>query len=191
MSIPDFVWHTLVCPTLIMNRSLWPINWPLTYITKNTCLKHISCTVWLGLKKYGIWRNQKKTVGHISKVSHREQYIDLFITLQTKILLWDISPSLNKSAYILYPMVDLLVALQYFALTLSVLGEKFTNDILKYFSYFSQKTGFDFSCTLSPQETMCMKCQSLFSGKNKKKYHQFVVCWISPESGKCWSVTVI
>ena len=24
----------------------------------------------------------------------------------------------------------------------------------------------------------------LFSGKNKKKYHQFVVCWKCPESGK-------
>ena len=29
-------------------------------------------------------------------------------------------------------------------------------------SYFSQKTGFDISCKF------CMKCQTLFSGKNKK-----------------------
>ena len=35
------------------------------------------------------------------------------------------------------------------------------DDILKYFSYFSQKTAFD-------METICMKCQMLFSGKNKK-----------------------
>ena len=41
-------------------------------------------------------------------------------------------------------------------------------DILKYFPYFSRKIGFDFSCKLSPKETICMKCQSLFSGKNKK-----------------------
>ena len=34
-----------------------------------------------------------------------------------------------------------------------------------YFSYFSQKTGFDISCKLSPKETICMKCQILFSGK--------------------------
>ena len=34
--------------------------------------------------------------------------------------------------------------------------------------YFSKKIGFDISCKLSPQETICMKCQSLFSGKNKK-----------------------
>ena len=37
-----------------------------------------------------------------------------------------------------------------------------------YFSYSSQKTGFDISCKLSPLETVCMKCQNLFSGKNKK-----------------------
>ena len=42
------------------------------------------------------------------------------------------------------------------------------DDILKYFSYFLQKKGFDISCKLSPVETICMKCQILFSGKNKK-----------------------
>ena len=42
------------------------------------------------------------------------------------------------------------------------------DDILKYFSYFSQKTGFDISCKLSPKETICMKCQILFSVKNEK-----------------------
>ena len=42
------------------------------------------------------------------------------------------------------------------------------------FSYFSQiflkflKTGFGFSCNLSQLETICTKCQILFSGKNKK-----------------------
>ena len=35
------------------------------------------------------------------------------------------------------------------------------------FSYFSQKTGFDISCKLSPQETICMKCQILFFGGEK------------------------
>ena len=39
-----------------------------------------------------------------------------------------------------------------------------------FFFFFSQKTGFDISCKLSPIETICMKCQILFSGKNKKKY---------------------
>ena len=37
-----------------------------------------------------------------------------------------------------------------------------------YFSYNSQKIGFDISCKLSPEKTICMKCQSLFSGKNKR-----------------------
>ena len=31
-----------------------------------------------------------------------------------------------------------------------------------------QKTGFDILCKLSPLETICMKCQILFSGKNKE-----------------------
>ena len=30
------------------------------------------------------------------------------------------------------------------------------------------RTGFDISCKLSPVETIYMKCQNLFSGKNKK-----------------------
>ena len=41
-------------------------------------------------------------------------------------------------------------------------------EILKYFLYISQKTGFDISCKLSPVETFCMKCPILFSGKKKK-----------------------
>ena len=45
---------------------------------------------------------------------------------------------------------------------------KISADILEYFSYFSQKTGFDITCKLSPMETICMQCQNLFSGKNKK-----------------------
>ena len=36
--------------------------------------------------------------------------------------------------------------------------------------FFTQKTGFDIACKLSPLETVCMKCQILFSGKNKKQY---------------------
>ena len=33
---------------------------------------------------------------------------------------------------------------------------------------FSKKTGFDISCKLSPVETICTKCQILFSRENKK-----------------------
>ena len=47
---------------------------------------------------------------------------------------------------------------------------KFSEDnLLKYFSYFSQKTGFDILCRLSPLKTICMKCRILFFlGKIKK-----------------------
>ena len=48
-------------------------------------------------------------------------------------------------------------------------GKMFSaDDLLKYFSYFSQKTGFDISCKLSLIETICMKYQILFYGENKK-----------------------
>ena len=44
-------------------------------------------------------------------------------------------------------------------------------------SYFLQPTELDISCKLSLLETICMKCQILFSEKkNIKKYHQYVVC---------------
>ena len=66
-------------------------------------------------------------------------------------------------------------------LTLSTLVNFSADDILK---YFSQKTRFDFICKLFPMETTCMKSLILFSGKDEKKYHHFVVCWIRPGSGK-------
>ena len=45
-----------------------------------------------------------------------------------------------------------------------------------YFSYFFQSTEFDFSCKLSLFETIFMKCQIQFPGKNKKII-QNVICW--------------
>ena len=51
-------------------------------------------------------------------------------------------------------------------LTLCMLGKNSADAILKYFSYFSEKIGYDTSCKLSPKETICMKCQILFSRKN-------------------------
>ena len=60
-------------------------------------------------------------------------------------------------------------------LELQISSSTFTNlkansedDKLMTFSYFSQKTGFDLSCKLSPLETICMKGQILFSEKDKK-----------------------
>ena len=54
------------------------------------------------------------------------------------------------------------------------------DDILKCFSYFSQKTGFDISCKLSPLETICMNCQILFSGKTRKN----IISLVSAELAK-------
>ena len=50
-----------------------------------------------------------------------------------------------------------------------------TTNWIKFFPYFSQITGFDISCKLSPLETICIKYQNLFSGKNKKKKKYFNV----------------
>ena len=43
------------------------------------------------------------------------------------------------------------------------------NDTYIYASSFSQKTGFDISCKLSLEETVCMKCQTLFPEKKNQK----------------------
>ena len=66
-----------------------------------------------------------------------------------------------------------LFPVQSHSLTLSSWVKISVDDILKYFSYFSQKLGFDILCKFSPYKTICMKYQILFSGKNKK--NQFVV----------------
>ena len=51
-------------------------------------------------------------------------------------------------------------------LTLSILGKTFSRRHFQNKSYFSKKMRFDVSCKLSPKETVCMKCQTLFSRKN-------------------------
>ena len=45
------------------------------------------------------------------------------------------------------------------------------------FIYFLKKISFEISCKLSPQETICVKYQSLFAGINKKKIFQNVIYW--------------
>ena len=54
-------------------------------------------------------------------------------------------------------------------LTLSILGKSPTDDIMKYFSYFSHKRVFDILYKLPHLGTICMKRQILFSGKKKTK----------------------
>ena len=53
-------------------------------------------------------------------------------------------------------------------LTLSMLSKNFSRQLFQIFFFicFSQKIGFGISCKLFPHDTICMKCQSLFSGKN-------------------------
>ena len=54
---------------------------------------------------------------------------------------------------------------------ISMLGKIFSRpriEIVFFFFFFFQNTGFDISCKLSSMETICMKCEVLFSGKNKK-----------------------
>ena len=52
------------------------------------------------------------------------------------------------------------------------------------FLIFPKKQVLTLHANWSPLETICMKCQILFSAKNKKKY-KFVFCSSSPQSGKC------
>ena len=56
--------------------------------------------------------------------------------------------------------------LQKFLLSMQCI--KLNNKLMILFSYFSMKIGFDISCKLLPQETICMKWHSLFSGKIRK-----------------------
>ena len=56
----------------------------------------------------------------------------------------------------------------------STLGKIFSRRNFEiFFLFFFQKTRFDISCKL---ETICIKCQILFSEKNEKKYNQPVIC---------------
>ena len=52
--------------------------------------------------------------------------------------------------------------------------------LIIFFLFFSQKIGFDISYKLSPWEIICMKCQILFSGKNKKNISEFCLLKFSP-----------
>ena len=51
--------------------------------------------------------------------------------------------------------------------TIATIWANSAGDTLISFSYFTHKVDFDISCKLSPRETICLKCQSLFSGRYK------------------------
>ena len=52
----------------------------------------------------------------------------------------------------------------------SKLGKNFSRNFEIFFLFFfSKKIGFDTACKLSPLETICMKCQSLFLGEKMRQ----------------------
>ena len=76
---------------------------------------------------------------------------------------WDAIESWQKIKAKANGLSDLL-----FTLTLCVLGKKICSCHFEIFYFFFQKISFDISCKLSPNETICVKCQSLFSGQDMK-----------------------
>ena len=54
------------------------------------------------------------------------------------------------------------------SLSLSMQAKNFNKQHLEIFFLFFPEKIFDISCKLFPMERICMKCQILFSGKNKK-----------------------
>ena len=49
-----------------------------------------------------------------------------------------------------------------------MLGKNYSRKHFEIFFLFYTKVGFDILWKLSPKETICMKCQSIFSEENKK-----------------------
>ena len=64
--------------------------------------------------------------------------------------------------------------LQVFVQPLPLLANSADDKLVIFFLFFPENS-FDISCKLSSLETICMKYQNLFSGKNKKIF-QTVVC---------------
>ena len=59
-----------------------------------------------------------------------------------------------------------------------------TDDNLIFFSYFSQKTGFNISCKLSLSETICWNVKAYLGGKIGKYIYKKVSSTVCPVSGK-------
>ena len=63
------------------------------------------------------------------------------------------------------------------------LGKTFSRQHIEIYSYFSQKTGFDTMQITSNRDNLYEISDPAFLKKKKKK-NQFIICWISPKSGK-------
>ena len=62
-----------------------------------------------------------------------------------------------------------------------MLGKKIQQTFSNIFLPFTQKTGFDMPCKLSPKGTICMECQSLLSVREKKEYIIYIVAGFALE----------
>ena len=75
-----------------------------------------------------------------------------------------------------------------------MLGNFFSRRHFDFFLSFLKKIGFDIKCGLSPQETICIKCQNVFSEEkkipNKKQILWLSVCWMSHKSGNCYIIVM-
>ena len=70
-------------------------------------------------------------------------------------------------------------------LMLSTQGKNFNRGHFKlFFLFFPENWLQHFMQIVWRQSAICMNVKSCFLGKNKKKCHQFVICWICLESGK-------
>ena len=98
----------------------------------------------------------------------------VFITRQVcqpckilKIPVFDIKFYLHKFSYLKQVVLFIPTVYTRFAYRQSIYHfacwvKNSADDILKYFSHFSQKICFDILCKLSPKETICIECQSIF-----------------------------
>ena len=64
-----------------------------------------------------------------------------------------------------------------------MLGKNFTDNILKYFSYFSEKISFGILCKLSPGDNLHEMSKLIFREKLKKNHH-FLCAEFALEGGK-------
>ena len=103
-------------------------------------------------------------------------FYDGLLTLESGIIFY----LLNLSANLLVTHKTLLNVVS----TLSTLDKHFRRLYFKTFSFFIQTTGF-----VSHEDHLQVISKPVFYEKVKKKYHEFVVFWISPEGSHSVSLT--
>ena len=137
-------------------------TYPEKYLMQKQCRRHSF--------HFYLSRSMQIFVPFLQSANHQNQGVPIPVAMVTRIFVD--TPCFTLS-------INYLLKL----LMLSTLSIHFSRRHFKYFSYFFKENRIWHLCKLSPVETICIKCQVLFPRNNKKKY-KFVVCWISPESGK-------